>query len=762
MPRTFKISFPLPGRKSRDGSEDINANVQHTYYNDIDDHPHCDPGIKAEQVLGTNSPSPVPNIEKPPFWSRKPRKYSSFMSVTVSDYDADSIVSRDHARQPYNVGGIELNRHLDLHRNLPSPTLLGETDSLRSQKIKKGTIPRLQGAQSTSTMNSLYSRKCEPPSSTQNFVAPRSPRTSNLTRQGYGLQCLSPEDGSRDVHEVQQFARPKPLALDLKGLYDLPHVVPPSVSSPHLYSKESTQISSTPVRHSSGLGRGKWLGSDWVRKSPALNRARSFVRSSSADKPEGRFVQRNEKSTTHSPHQWLHEVGEAESPDEIKHEDLVGYPLSEDPISSLISGRKDVFQRRKNSISRYDHSLQAASASALTKSRSNTLESTISSEMKSVTSNVSVANGISSTSNCKIPSLVDRLNQSVLSLSSSDDEGDDTHDRKPHIHHHRIRESVDKFDRGDQAFVSDAQRVTTSKPRPIVHSRSSRKSRSNSSELVPPVPSIPARPLPAPRVSSIHWQEHMKSQNALKVVENSSSTASKSLSTHDCSIVHSRSNSQQRRSSLAGKLIAVTPEEKMLLEHMRRKRASIQTESSSEGRSIASLIHGDKHVASRPKTSGFERMSQEIVSEAGGVPSHSGYDLARTLNGPYSVSADSLPRHEAIPVSQTTSISGRPPSLVSTSNKRSPESSFGLPDLLPSPTSRHSPRTPPPDYSLRLFTKGTSPLPQRSLSLGSKGTHKRERTISSGVVVLDGAEQKAQQLDDEDAIAGWAIDHSPW
>ena len=780
MPRTFKFSFPLPRRKPRSETEDINANLPRPYYNDVDDYPHCSPGIKAEQVLGTNEPSPVTPTEKPPFWSRKPRKYSSFMSVNVSDHDADSVPSQDQALFRNKDASVGYEQRPELARNKPSSLLLGEFDYPQGRPFRNDTRPSLYTARSSSTMNSSYSTTYEAPvylqrctvPSPRALAAPRTPNATNAVRQGYGLQCLSQGDEPEDGREAHHHPRPKPHNLDLNGLYQPPHIVSPSINSPHLYMKTPSQLSATPTRHSSGgLGRGKWLGRDWKRKGSASSKMSDSVQIHKTDQPDLYSAPYSTESTTHSPRQRLLDIGEVDGSDEPKHEDLVGYPLSEDPISSLIRGRNDVFQRRKNSVSKRNQPPHAAESmedgapsTAVNKSRSNTLDSTRSREAKSSFSNASAGSENSDYPIRKSRPDVDRLNQSVLSLSSSEDESEDTYTTKPRYLRHRIRESVDRTDKGDKPFVSSAQCVIPVKPRPVLHSKTPRrtKSRSNSSELVPPVPSIPSRPRPTARISSIRWQERTNAQNAMKEIENLSSAEAQTLAIHSRATSHTRSSSQQRKPSLAGKMIAVTPEEEMLLENMRRKRASIRTESSSEGRSIASLLNSNNHVTSRPKTAGDEGKSQELSLNGSRAPSLSGYDLAKTLNRPYSVSADSLPYNEAFPFPQMVSSPKEPPGLVSMSRKRLPESSFSPSDFLPSPTSRNSPKTPPPNCSPRSLPKGIDVSPYCTFSLTSKAQHRRERTISSGVVVLDGAEQKAQQLDNEAEIAGWAINEYPW
>ena len=764
MPRTFKFSFPLPSRKPQNA--DVNANKNDTYSKDIDDYPRCGPGPKAEQVLGTSDPSPLTPSDKSSFWSRKPRKYSSYMSVTISDADGETPLSRGSATRRDHDDGMRYGVRPDLVRNKASSPLLGELDQ------PQGCFPigtsrlRPHNLQSPSTVQSSYSVRREPPSplprgtlsSPQVFATPRS-RPTSPARQRCGSGSLHRFRASQYDRDAYPFPRTKPSNLDLSGFPPPSQIVSPSIRSPHLYSKALPQEPTLPNKYGSTLGRGKWFGRERSKKDIKVGWAASSADVHISEQPGPRFGAPNPSRALLTPVDWMHCIDEVKNANEPSHEELVGYPLSEDPISSLISGRNDVFQRRK-------HSVDEHSSPEYSKSRSNTLESTKSRGAKSLSTTASAASECPSYINSQSVFIVDRLNQSVLSLSSSsEDEGEALSTAKPQLYRHRIRESVDRTDRGDQPFVSNAQSVISTRPRPVLHSKAPRKtrSRSNSSEVVPPVPSIPTRPLPTPRVSSIRWQERMNSQNAMKEVESLSSTHLKNIVPHDRVAVHSRSNPQQRKPSWVGKMIAVTPEEEMVLENMRRKRASIRNELPSEARSTASLVDGSAQIAHRPKTSGDERKLSEINLNGYHVamPDH---DLGKTLKSPRSASADSLPRNEAFPFPPMPSHSEDTPSLSSTSNKQSPDSTSNPMDHIPSPTARRSPSTPPLGYSPRVSSQRTKASPSRIPSFTSMGTHEQEQTMNSGgvVVVLDGAEPKAQQLNGEGAITGWALDQCPW
>ena len=763
MPRTFKFSFPLPGRKLRGGDEDINANLQQSYNNGIDDYPHCGPGLKAEEVLGTNDPSPGTPLEKPPFWSKKPSKNSSFMSVTISDHESATPLSMDRMYSTSRHGSLASPPRPELSRNQPSSPLLGSLD--RPRGYFTGDSSRLNSQSkvnppSSPTRRFQISRQADH-TSLQTFPTSGGARPLSPSFQGCGFVAVPRAEGTHGNRDTHVYPRTKPPPLELTGLLQPPKMGPPSISSPHLYIKPQAQTTAMPTRMGSSIGRGKWFGRDRKRKDSTTNQL--------ADQQGGHFISQGSCGFPNQS-QWLHHMNEADEEEEPNHEDLVGYPLSEDPISCLISGRNDVVRRRKNSVNKHDHTYQSATLGkepppidVATKSRSNTLESTQSRGARSSKSHTSTTSGGSLGSASKNQRVIDRLNQSVLSLSSSEDEIDDPIPLTPQRQRHRVTGSVDKGGKGDFSIVSSAQGIAPLKARSMFSSKSQRKprSRSNSSDIVPPVPSIPPRPLPTPRVSSIRWQERMTAHNAIKEIENINSADSPSFNIAGRSVPPSRSNSQQRKPSLSGRMMAVTPEEELILENMRRKRASIRTESSGDARSLASLLGGSTRPAPRPKTSGDERKSQEVLLDGQGIPPLPGHDLAKTLNGPYSASADSLPQGESFPFPQMASYPEGTTSLSSPSNKHSPGSLLTSSEAISSPTSRHSPQT-PSDYSPEALPQLPQRSPFRMSTIETSGKHKRERTISSGVVVLDGAEQKARQLDNGDDLAGWPTHRYPW
>ena len=311
-------------------------------------------------------------------------------------------------------------------------------------------------------------------------------------------------------------------------------------------------------------------------------------------------------------------------------------------------------------------------------------------------------------------------------------------------------------------MVLSAERVKSLKPQPVVNVRPRRASKSSSSEVIPPVPSIPARPLLSPRVSSMKWQEHKSMKSALDSYANGFDPDWELSATGSRTSQSSRSSSQRRLNGRESKMMAVTPDEERLLEGMRRKRASIRQGNTTDGFSKRSSQSYSvrEFPAARPKTADEDkrpRFRDKTVSQSPPVMSE---ELLKSLNGSHAASADDLTREiEYFP--EVPDVPGRLRSVRNnnmSSPKNPPSLSFTASDLFPStPMSRRSPVTPPPGIGfLEAYPGGYGVSPSRSTYV-ARNTHERKRTASSSVVVLDGAEQRAQQLDEEDDITGWAL-----
>ncbi|KAK0514064.1 hypothetical protein JMJ35_003786 [Cladonia borealis] len=359
--------------------------------------------------------------------------------------------------------------------------------------------------------------------------------------------------------------------------------------------------------------------------------------------------------------------------------------------------------------------------------------------------------------------------ESFLELSSSEDEGGEssaTFEIQPSYRRHKIRASIEKASYDSEVSVGNAQRAKPVRPRSIVNRNTNRPNAAiaNSSEIVPPVPSIPGKPQPGPRTSSTRWREIMED----KALSTESTIDSRESSVNGD--IHARitqSRRPQRNPSLRGsKMMKVTQEEEKLLEAMREKRASIRQDDFEKGFKTAMQLH---EIVSRPKTAGADgRTSRSSTSIYGSRSSNSPppqeYGIKRILAGSrLSASTDDLITEDSYPFPEVP-LSLKNPLGFASPSKTSPSLSFSPSDILPvsdtlpeTPTSRNSPITPTAGHG-QLSTYSRSGIsPPRGTTVTSKAGHERKRT-SGSVVILDGMEQHAQELDEENAITGWAMD----
>lgn len=352
--------------------------------------------------------------------------------------------------------------------------------------------------------------------------------------------------------------------------------------------------------------------------------------------------------------------------------------------------------------------------------------------------------------------------ESFLELSSSEDEGGESSapsEIQPSYRRHKIRASIEKASYDTEVLVGNAQRAQPVRPRSIVNRNTNRPipARTDSSEIVPPVPNIPSKPQPGPRTSSTRWREMMEDK-ALSTESTIDSRESSVNGDIHARITHSR-RPKRKPSPRGSKLMKVTQEEEKLLEAMREKRASIRQDDFEKGFKTAMQLH---EIVSRPKTAGADgRTSRSSTSIYGSRSSNSPppqeYGIKRTVAGSrLSASTDDLIIEDSYPFPEVP-LSLKNPLGFASPSKTSPSLSFSPSDILPeTPTSRNSPITPTAGHGQLTTYSRNGISPPRGISVMNKPGHERKRT-SGSVVILDGMEQHAQELDEENAITGWAM-----
>ncbi|CAF9931711.1 MAG: hypothetical protein HETSPECPRED_008174 [Heterodermia speciosa] len=781
MPRTFKFSFPLPRRKSSSDKQP-DPSPQRMYSDDADDFPLSSPGVKAEQVLGTSEYNNIDLLDQPPRRSKRLRKHPSFMSVTISDTGSDSV--KDTDEEPLSGGSVSGDRSQhrpSITRNQPSSPLLGQSFSHALEEKTSGSdisSPRAHYSPSSSTLRSYYDPAKSPLAISQQTSASSArdmalrkgcpPVSSPLARQDF--PGTSHDLVNKDLPtESVNFQRGRPQHIDISTLPPLqPSLRHPHVHSPHLYPNSPPQPSLIARTHKSISDRTKWLG--WERR-----KTKGFILSK--EQPLQSDLGRNSELTSPNhlaanknrpPHNCFDGIeagtfaGTLGPESELKTITMHNFPQNSSSKLNIcrdsVSGGLQIGPDNTKSEAHIQDSELTRHSTSFRMDRSP--ESTHyhrypsqPNDIRSAPSIRSQKSVLSSQSNRRTLFGMDLKNQSVLSLSSSEDESEESVPSNDRTQRHRIRESIDYADKGDEALVLSVERIKSIKPQPIVNVRSRRRSRSGSSEIVPPVPRIPARPMLSPRVSSMKWQAHTSIEatqdNHVNGIDYDWETANIDSRTSRSS----RPSSQHKLNERESRMMVVTPDEEKLLEGMRRKRASIRHDHA------ADLQNTRDSITSRPKTAGEDKRTRYfdgIVSQSS--PSES-EDVARSLAGAYAASADDLTREiEYFPGVPEIPVQLRGYTNLGSSPKKSPSLSLTASDLVAStPTSRRSPITPPSGLGhLDAYSSTYAVSPSRSINI-AKIQQERKRTVSSSVVVLDGAEQRAQQLGEEDEITGWAM-----
>ena len=339
---------------------------------------------------------------------------------------------------------------------------------------------------------------------------------------------------------------------------------------------------------------------------------------------------------------------------------------------------------------------------------------------------------------------------SFLELSSSEDETESNSDAP--YRRHRIRASIEKASYNNEVSVGNAQRAQPVRPRSIVHGRTRPLSRiTNSAEKVPPVPKIPDKPRLSQRTSSVRWREVMEDRAG----SNESNVDSRESSVSG-SIDAQRPTTRVKQTIRRSRFMKVTSEEEKLLEAMREKRASIRQDDFDKGFKTAMQL---QDIVARPRTAGADGragQSSNFGSRSSTSPPPQDHvtETSRTISR-FSASAEDLRLDDAypfpkVPLNRKGHIS--PP-------KPSPSLSFRLSDIVPgTPASHNSPMTPPPGHSgVGAYGRSLTLSPPRGITAMNKINHERKRTVSSSVVDIDGLEQQAQVMD-EDVVARWGMD----
>ncbi|MCJ1469662.1 hypothetical protein MMC07_008298 [Pseudocyphellaria aurata] len=769
MARNFKFAFPLPSRKNSEES-------QRALY-EAPDSPWFNPGIKAERVLGTSEP----NVESKKKLSRKDKvlqNHPSSISITISEGSGNSLRESDAGAK----------RQSERLRNQPSSPLLGhqyfnDSPDWDNRTDFSGLQPHR--SQSSSTLRSYYDSSKSPLYISQQTSA--SSARDMALRKGYP-PITSPQSqvaleaavtpGAQDDSNLAEASKGTPMHLDLSTLFPTPYALDRAIISPSKVVRSTSSISMDSSNPHSAPIRPRWF--NWERKrskdSTPSDVAASLQRLPSVDGGTQTQVVRTAKDTKRASQTWYEGIQEEESfpegcQQESFQESLQGCRSEND--GALLKVGRDYFSRNHHQTKSKSDATQSRKPSHQTpKIR---LDRTFAPCDHSRSRQSSLTNGTKGTSSNgsqksvrwevdeKVALSGDYLqNQSFLNLSSSDDEVDETPLSELRYRRHRIRASIETTDTGDEVQFCSAERIKTIKPRPIVNVPRRRNPIFKSVEAIPSVPSITMRPQLSPRVSSMRWGDDMKILPADEVVKATSGhSRDSSTASHSASQI-TFSDSRNEFPVSSSKMMAVTEDEEKLLEAMRRKRADLRRNFLS-GNERDSRSMRQRTCSPRPRTAGEDGRTRSSYFNPNRSPSPPPlvHTHVRFLNGsPYASSAGDLSREESSLSSESLSFSKITTRTKSAPKPALPNLNFTPSDILPSsPTSRTSPLTPPPDHdSLEIYESGIAVSHSPPVLYLNKSKHDRKRTISSGIIVLDGAEQNARQLDEENEIAGWAMD----
>ena len=798
MPRSFKISFPLPRRPS--ASPHSTPGSQYSNQSNIDDSPLSHPGAKAEKVLGA-SEGDGPELKKNSKKGRNQlRKYPSFMSVTLSDVDAESVKTPNEFPFPgmHSLSDLVPHPKPEKTRQGSSP-LLGEQRMLGSTEAPRinSASPQAHPAESFSTLRSYYDPKNSPLSISQQTSA-SSARDMSL-RKGYpsisrplGLKTVKAVQSSEcdALHsrnmstDTKTSGSSKLSGNSIKRINSIPRRRPSIMDPPTLYpnSNRAFQAVSPPPAlidvslpkplssQKSSFGRPRWWTKAKTQMPPSppcpvfiddRRRQEDFDNTLSSIKINVKKPNAQPNPGVRNWFDGLEDEGTLTDSDQ----DIIvlGYRVPEPhtpPVNvheiMTQGARPPQIPARKSSLSNDTESTTLSDQKPnfrLDNTPMRSLFSGSSSQALEETKSPALTDGRSpttqTTSRSKgLPLGMDLQSTSFLELSSSEDETESNPDA-PYRQHH-IRASIEKASYNHEVSVGNAQRAQPIRPRPIVNGRTGPLSRrSDSSEKVPPVPRLPDKPRLSQRTSSVRWRE---------MEDKSGSTESTVDSGESCfngSIESQRLRTKAKQTIRRSKFMKVTSEEEKLLVAMRDKRASIHKNDLDKGITRAIQL---QEIVTRPKTAGADGRAwcpSNYGSRSSTSPllaEHAGQRSGTKFR--FSASAEDLRLEDAYPFPEVPFHRKAPFELISPP-KTSPSLSFSPSDILPeTPASHNSPITPPLGQSaFCAYGRSLAFSPARGVTAMNKMGHDKKETVITSL----GVEQQAHIMDD-DGVSRWAMD----
>ncbi|KAF2020533.1 hypothetical protein BU24DRAFT_456601 [Aaosphaeria arxii CBS 175.79] len=632
-----KFSFPLPGKKSStklNGDYEVHANgYSSTSIPQGSEWPsRPEPTTsrsKAERVLGTASNMPLRSSKSQTSLQQHP----GYMTITVSEasYGSDHT-DRSNGKDNGNLHPTK--RPGMVHR--PSSNILGSgygEDSRRgsgSSSISR----RLHSKASSSTMRSHYDPQSSPLSISQQTSA-SAVRDMALTKghpqialeAGGNVHALSPPS---HLDSKGSFRKSKPARLDLSKLFPKPRsntaletgmpLLSPNkmVNSPTALSSASEFFPRPMTREPSPRpkGQAKLTKSPRVQHQP--QRPPSPVRVHRRDEYDNAKI--NVRRPPRGIQHWFEGFDDDDSDDDQEESnEPIAYYDAVAPNERHVDLAKEQsygdYEARSYTQDTYQLPLkpraihpiknQFAQAHALNAHRLNS------------PSQFSVQTQSSLTSNRTKESAFSKSNLqdfSVLSMSSSEDEGEDSLPMPKYP----MRDSIGSTDGHGEIVIGQAQAfdVRPNNARRASDSKMSMLTTSTGAATIEvmytPEPYTP-HAFPRPPHSS-RRSSHVRQPSMIPEDEDvrPRTAAPPPMSPSSSSIRSARtSNSEPRSRVNQRKMMAVTEEEEALLEMMRRKRAAMVKQSFSEGYETALKLDDSRHQNEGDdsyRTSGFLTM----------------------------------------------------------------------------------------------------------------------------------------------------------
>jgi len=787
MARIYKFSFPLPGRKSSPEKQPV-PDPRYGNRHNADDSPMFNPGEKARRLLGTSEPN-SPELKQKQSWRarRQAKKSPSFISVTKPNLEDDLAKDYEDTVIPQKVVPNErIGAPAHTLRNKPSSPLLGHhfiDDAVTWGSVTDVANTNAHHSESSATLQSYYDPMKSPLAISQQTSA-SSARDMALRKGckpiarplGQGLPGTMTYPAFSDEEHLYNnidSSKRKPPQLDLSTLFPKPRSSYVAAPLPSTIVKSPSQISlaSTSQRWESS-NRPSWTAQDGTKEQDSTVGDEMDLKD--ILRMDEHHIKMNVKRPTEPVKNWFDGLGEDDD------EPINVFPgansvraLPEDPRAAVKVGLDEVskdlrLRQRKSSMSnphrrpltsrptlsfRLDPAAHAVTAWPRHSLQSSGLTSTASSVSRRSRRSAQVTRiSISG---------MDLLNQSVLVLSSSDDEIEQSSPRR----RARIRDSIEVADIGNEPLVYSAETMRARKPRPVIRVLSGKASKSN----IPPVPKMPETPQLHQRAASKKFENKSK-VTSIKVVDDTDikrKLASMEIMDDPNVSAGARTSTKVNRSAThkidyarCSKMMAVTEEEEKLLEAMRKKRASIRKLDFAEGFHEALQLHGNTEAPTRPRTASVDGRCKFIDPDRTTPIPPFGQGLRNSLTGaPFAASTDDLVHVDSYTSPETTQRWSRNASSMPPSDP-SPSLSFSPSDILPSPPSSClSPKTPPPGLGfLEVHAGGVGAAPSRQLRLWETTGHDRKQSVSSGVLTLSSEERKARDVGSEESITGWRMD----